>query len=915
MKVVKWWALLGGLAAAIPVSAAEWTWYGAANDCNYGGLVTKSTNWKDASGAAGVPAKGDTVRIPANSGTKVSTNNQSNQNSWGDTYVTGNSFNQAIICLLGGHKIHFYKNVTGTAGLCLEGDGEVEVVSTSGVDINFQKSFTIKGSGLPTFVKDGAWKLTCFYQSGSREYKFPTTKIRKGVLNITTKTAMSGNTFIFDGDETSQRLDYTTKDSSTIHDVDLVLNNGLISESADVNNTGHGISATYAAQLVLGGTPKANPMRFTGTFYTQAGLTWKPSSPDYVFECAKAVSATKGRMVVEKGTLRLVEGASFTSLSELAVSGGAKVQVATASGADFHADVLTLSDATAALDLAEGVLLEFTGATLAGAALPPGTYAAEPGVGERQAAWIAGAGKVVVLTGPANSATWTGAGVDANMATDANWTGGTAPDFTAGDLLATFATGGASAALAANETAAFDGLVLDGGFGGNAFAFTAGTGASASLGKNGLALADAAAATTWTMGWPLVLSENQVWNVGANNTLRLTGGFSGEKALEINSAGTVEIAAPSTQTGGLTLNTGTFNITDGTGLGPAGRTVQVNHNAVKLAFSGTTQVDAPLKSGTFVNTTPAVPFISLAKDATATFNGLVSWLSNGRIELAQNAVATFKGGLSTTLSAVYGHVYTYGSGTIVVSGTPLNVGWGLYVVSSSTATWDLRVANNKIAPRWAEFQGNGKILMTAENALATGQKIYMNQGTLDLCGKNQRLDTLATSANKPVIRTDEPATLTMGCSATQDSEDFNGTNRLVRAIFQGPVSLVKQGSLPFVIAAESPASGTVTVKQGVLTFTAAGLWPNCSGVNVTGGKLKIQNAVPFNEETVWTVDGGILELDFDGTIPCERIQRAGRWLRGGVYGAMGSGAAHEVDWIVGTGRLASPERGTTILFR
>lgn len=225
------------------------------------------------------------------------------------------------------------------------------------------------------------------------------------------------------------------------------------------------------------------------------------------------------------------------------------------------------------------------------------------------------------------------------------------------------------------------------------------------------------------------------------------------------------------------------------------------------------------------------------------------------------------------------------------------------------------MADNKIGPRWAELQGNGKILMTVENALATGQMIYMNQGTLDLCGKNQRLDALATSANKPVIRTDEPATLTMGCSVTQNSEDFNGTNRLVRAVFQGPVSLVKQGNLPFVVAAESPASGTVTVKQGVLTFTAAGMWPNCPGVNVTGGKLKIQNAMPFGEETVWTVDGGVLELDFDGTIPCERIQRAGRWLRGGVYGALGSGAAHEVDWIVGTGRLASPERGTTILFR
>ena len=184
---------------------------------------------------------------------------------------------------------------------------------------------------------------------------------------------------------------------------------------------------------------------------------------------------------------------------------------------------MALDNATAKVKVGTGVSLEMSAATLNGNALPRGTYTSDGANDTRRAAWIDGAGTVVVVNGPDNIDTWSGAGADNLTSTDDNWESGSAPDVTAGDLLATFATGGAAAELPAGTAAAFDGLVLDAAtLGGSSFAFTAGSGATATIGGSGISVPAAAAATTWTMGWPITVTDGaQAWTIGSNNTLKI----------------------------------------------------------------------------------------------------------------------------------------------------------------------------------------------------------------------------------------------------------------------------------------------------------------------------------------------------------------------------------------------------------
>ena len=79
-------------------------------------------------------------------------------------------------------------------------------------------------------------------------------------------------------------------------------------------------------------------------------------------------------------------GASFTALSRLNLAAGAVFEVEEGSGANFHADNMTLADATAQLKLATGVSLEIGAATLHGNAMQAGTYSADGANGTRRAA-------------------------------------------------------------------------------------------------------------------------------------------------------------------------------------------------------------------------------------------------------------------------------------------------------------------------------------------------------------------------------------------------------------------------------------------------------------------------------------------------------------------------------------------------
>ena len=897
------------------------TWTPTTKDSNSRYLFGTADNWRDETGAKGKPLIGDTVIF----GTAASTAGAyqiSEGNANNPLHVVQYENNKTVAMnqgwfalLAGGQGLQYLRNDnsgSNWSGIYCVGDGLVPVNIAYNKEYNMQKGCqlgTCSGfARTPIVVKQGPGTVINFNQSGNYDYTVPKTRLQEGRWDMTMTKPMQNIELAFDG-PAAKRL--TLCYSS--YTADLTFNGGGICEINGAAN--HTIEANNKnGRVVFTGTPKFNPMVFSGRFTKGAGLVWSPANADYVFVCSNGVSDTAGQISVTKGTVKLVDGASFTALAELAVSDGAVFDVDAASGASFHAEALTLGG-TAKLKLAAGVTLNVTAASLAGGALAPGEYSSDGSIGKK-AAWIEGAGTVFVVTGPGNQATWVGADPDSTRMTQgANWQGGAVPDLTTGDLFATFASGGAEARL--SGAAGFDGLALNN-TAGTAFAFAAEPGAQATIAGNGITVADASAATTWSMGWPVALGADQTWTVGANNTLKLTGTLSGANKLTVDNAGTVELAAPSVQTGGLELKGGTVRVTASNAFGPAGRTVNFHHNLTKYVFAGDLTFDAPMYSGDQRESWDA--FMTVEPGSHLTFNGNFGYLAEGSITFGADSVTVFKGGVRFVTDGMKGKIVPRGSGTMVVSNANISTCRAWEGQSGNPVTLDLCCANNALndSSYWAKFPA-GRLLTHAAYATKGDAWIIFDDATWDLCGQDQAVGLVSTTAKTRIV-SDAPATLTVNSSSTGDSQNgsYGGDSRVNKAVFSGQVGLKKNGSRPHALGAESSTTGAVEVADGTLTFNASGKWPNATGVKLSGGKLVLQNAEAVGPNAQWDVKTGetpVVTLGFAGMLPCDRLVVDGAHQKGGVYGAIGSGAEHEVGWISGTGLLKVQSSGTTLIFR
>ena len=926
-------AMAAVVAVLVGVASAE-TWYWSPSVQSSGRYNWNANNWTNTAATRGYPRTGDTAVLGWGSATASAYNvgNSGTGNPLHEVRFEGNSkveMNQGLLCLQGGGGgLQYLRNADSTGnwmGMRFIGNGEVPI------NIKYNKVLALQGqvtfaNGSPTLVKTGPGKFVCFNEAGARDYTIPLTLIRKGSFDITTSKSVGGVTIAFDGNDESQRICFSSYNAN--HDLDLVLNNIGFYETNGVNNTTHGFSSPKDKQVKFTGTPKQNPTVFSGKFYSNAGLYWSPNSADYVFVCSNAVSATAGQMIVGKGTVKLVTGASFTALTKLIISAGATFEVEEGAGANFHANTLTLANATAKVKVGTGVSLEMGAATLNGNALPHGTYTADGANDTRRATWLEGAGAVVVVNGPDNIDTWSGGGADALATTDGNWESGVAPDITAGDLLATFATGGAEAMLPAGTAAAFDGLVLDSAnLGGNAFAFTAGSGATAAIGGSGISIPDAAAATTWTMGWPITVTGGaQPWNVGSNNTLKINAPWGGDQNITLTGDGTLELNASSTHSGALALQSGTVKVTATDGLGTS-RTVNFIDDVAKLSFGGDITISSPL-NGTWAKADSMANGINVLAGANVVFGGKLTYYSQGGVDLGAGSTATFKGGLQVNSSGMEGYLRFTGNGTVIITNTAMSIGQRTSSIEGSTMTLDLRVAGNNFSNGnryWSVFPA-ATIVTRVDNAINSVGSIYFGSaGTLDLDGHNLTLNTIHGTAGSTVVSS-RPAKLTVNYTAENEAYQQGyasaGDTRVNNMAFTGQVSLHKTGAKNFTLGATSSSTGTLSVAAGSLTLT--GSWPNCTNVVASGGTFVLKNANAFGDNdraqgekpkvVVNVTTGAALNLDYAGRIDCAEFRLDGEKVFG-TFGAVGSGANHEYEWITGTGILRALPSGTTIIFR
>ena len=924
-------------ALALQVASAEtWYWSPTHQSPNEKGTLfyfwNDAQNWTNSAAARGFPQAGDTALIGWGSAGDGPYNVCGNSSSYAlhEVRFEGNKslgMNQGNIVLRGGggglKYMHNSSNGNNWMGLYAVGDGEVPIHVDKNVTYALQMRMQKQGSGNPTIVKTGPGKFVCHNQASGQSYTIPLTLIRQGAYDITTPTALNGVTLAFDGDDDSQRITYCYR-ATDLHD--LTLKNIGFYETNGVANTTHGFSAQNDNQVKFTGTPKQNPTVFSGQFYSKSGLNWAPDSASYTFVCSNAVSATHGSVIVTKGTVKLVTGASFTALSRLDVAAGAVFDVEEGSGANFHADSMTLADATAQLKLATGVSLEIDAATLQGKALPAGTYSADGANDTRRAAWIDGAGTVTVVNGPANIDTWSGAGADNLATTDGNWESGEAPDVTAGDLLATFATGGTEAMLPAGTAAAFDGLVLDAAnLGGSSFAFTAGSGATASVGASGISVPAASAETTWTMGWPITVAGGaQTWNIGTKNTMKFNAPIDGGEALTITGGGAVELNADGAHAGALTLDQGTFKVTAGNALGASSRTVNYHYDRASLTFDGNFTVGAPIDGTPLSAEGTSAGGLKVTAGSDVAFAGRIYNYTRMWVNVGAGGTATFRKGLSVGVNGMIGHLSLNGGGTFIVTNAPATMGQKTIMNDS---TLDLRVAGNKLSSGntyWTELS-KSRLVTRVDNAFDNGMMVYLGtSSSFDMDGHNQKLNVLHGLAGSTVTSS-RPATLTLLCSQNGMAQDNNygGENRANPVAFAGQVNVTKQGSCQHTLAATSSSTGTLKVTAGTLTLS--GSWPNCTNVVVSGGTFAVKNANAFGDadrapgekpKVVFNMaaSGAALNLDYSGRIDCAEIHVDGE-KSFGTFGAAGSGAENERSWITGTGFIRALPSGTSIIFR
>ena len=362
-------------------------------------LFSTALNWKDAAGGTNaVPQDGDVLNIAVNTvdakndipdfhpyQIKVSGYQMQSasgeplifRSGSGGIYNTGYLHFDLPIALVGTNVPYFSSSTCVQRGKMYGLDGK----DCGIVKIGSQRAGLQPGAGVTSAAAFAGFRFVTI-REGQWIY---------GINGGTSKMHFlpKGQTVTFDGPGTSLGISQ-----------DCVFEDFCLRETANARNKAHAITCQkdgdkpdpFRAKLTVTGAPPDDETVFTGTFESTVDFCWNPASSLKTFTLSGKTSTTVGDVEVANGTLRLTNGAGYSQLGELKLSGGAgaKLVVDTAPYTPFHAQTLVLVNGTEKLQLADGVTVTAGGATRAGVRLQPGTYT------RANADWIAGDGRVVV---------------------------------------------------------------------------------------------------------------------------------------------------------------------------------------------------------------------------------------------------------------------------------------------------------------------------------------------------------------------------------------------------------------------------------------------------------------------------------------------------------------------------------------
>ena len=798
-------------------------------------------NWLDEDGSTGVPQDGDDVvfdkNIQAWAGTSAALHSLTLAKG-----CTTYPINQTPILLASGGDGLWYTSDQGSltiyCTLNFRGDGDVPINIPSGKTLTVQKSYmqdtaqayTVgaalvkRGGGMMSLRDSSYWTAQCTYkrtrlEEGTLQFEFLGAGGKAGPKDLFPE----GHDFLFACSNAPAYLSLCT--------LDLRMKDVKFHESEGIANIEHGISANANKHVYLRftGTPQLESTVFSGKLYNSAGVSWETVDPAREFVFSNAVSATTGGLLVSNGTMRVVSGASFTSLSNVYVAAGAKFKVEKGAGSRFHSTLLGLEDATAEIHAGEDVVLSFTSVEMGGVAVGPGVYASG------DVAWLKGLGRVRVG--------------DATVAGEESgwWERANGPTV-----------------LAANVTTNYVGVRLTGGD----LAFTAGEGALAFIGTNGFNTAGDGGVYSW--GWHTFLEGVQPWQVAAGDTLEITGEMDGLAGAVVRKegAGTLKFTGAKSFAGDMSISNGTVIATGDESLGGASGTTMFE--LVSSTEKGVLQIQPePGKSEvTFHRSVTfhyAVDggwgnFLILPANTTVNFHGLMStsdknrrsgqgWPCHWAMTCPNTTTVHWYGGMYAQLNHSFpgGHHYMHKAMT-----------GGDRFTMSGGAVLELLAPSNSIGLATGGFN-NGTIYTRVPYAFcsnASGRRQLLRfdgNGKIDLCGNDQSLDVIhSKDTSLAQITSETPAFMRLVGPYVPDSGNGGyagiATNRVM---FTGAAGLSMEKSTNFYLFADCTTTGTLQVAAGRVTMIAGkSFWTNATEAVVKGGTLVLEHAAAFGTNTV-----------------------------------------------------------------
>ena len=441
--------------AAVASSCAAFasdTWYWkSVTAATYGYSLTSTNNWVNAvSGTNGVPVSGDIVIIDTTKYTpaKEFGSNFGTGTAFGgliyNTAPSANSSNQGTFTLqAGGTGIVANAALTGEShkfngNVAFTGSGDAVVDIRVAGTLFVQKAFygneniTLVKKGVGTLQHSDGYAPTNntppVYTEGrnntsgyypNRKFVFKGVKLQGGVLDMRQYYWIWNCDFQFDGDGEGLSVN---KLSANLGINSLELSGCKFRETANVTGTSHYVTANDPTCYIhFMGT--MDDTSFSGLFKGSAGICWHPANTA-TFTFRKSVSPTTGILAVSNGTVRVAEGAGFTALSRVTVS-GANSRFKVEADAIRSIPAPFVLNGGGKIGVADGIGVSVASLAVDGTPVAAGLYNGQAGLNGTTAAWIDGAGYVMVgLTeGARTDATWTGTG---GVQTPANWNGATA---------------------------------------------------------------------------------------------------------------------------------------------------------------------------------------------------------------------------------------------------------------------------------------------------------------------------------------------------------------------------------------------------------------------------------------------------------------------------------------------------------